>query len=107
MSSAVHVTEAVDALVGLPTATAADVKRLGWRKIMDTAQSQGAVVVTHHGVPEGVVVSAAEFERMQAAGRAAQATQEQLSSQAPVILHSVWSLAMALRRVSSTRMQAV
>lgn len=78
MRSAVHVTEAVDALVGLPTATAADVKRLGWRKIMDTAQSQGAVVVTHHGVPEGVVVSAAEFERMQAAGRAAQATQERL-----------------------------
>lgn len=68
--------ETANALAGLPIATAADVKRLGWRKIMETAQAEGAVVMTNHGVPEGVVLPAAEFERMQAAAKAAQTTQE-------------------------------
>jgi prevent-host-death family protein len=48
----------------VPTLTASDVKRRGWRGVMRTVGSGGAVVITNHDEPEAVVLSVEVFEQL-------------------------------------------
>ena len=49
------VTKAVTAQ--LPHVPAADVKRRGWRGVMDIVRAEGAALVTNHDRPEAVILS--------------------------------------------------
>ncbi len=51
-------------LTGLPQIPAADVKKRGWRGIMRTITANGPVVVTNHSVPEAVILSAQQYQRL-------------------------------------------
>ncbi|MFA5683354.1 MAG: type II toxin-antitoxin system Phd/YefM family antitoxin [Lysobacteraceae bacterium] len=55
----------------LPRTPASDVKKLGWRGVMETVQHEGGVVITNHGRPEAVIVPVAEYERLQRGSDAA------------------------------------
>ena len=57
----------------LPRIPASDVKRQGWRGVMDTVRAQGAAVVTNHDRPEAVVLSMGEYDRLVQAQHASQA----------------------------------
>ena len=43
---------------------ASDVKRQGWRGVMETVRAQGAALVTNHDRPEAVVLSVSEYDRL-------------------------------------------
>ncbi|MCX7556003.1 type II toxin-antitoxin system prevent-host-death family antitoxin [Xanthomonadaceae bacterium JHOS43] len=62
-----------DPLADLPRAPASDVKKLGWRGVMETVRREGAVVVTNHERPEAVILPVAEYERLQRGNEAAMA----------------------------------
>ncbi len=58
---------------GLPRAPASDVKKLGWRGVMRMVGQGGAVLVTNHERPEAVILSMAEYQRLQQAADAVRA----------------------------------
>ncbi len=58
----------------LPQTPASDVKKLGWRGVMDTVRREGKVLVTNHGRPEAVVLSPEEYDRL---SKASQSLEEQ------------------------------
>jgi PHD/YefM family antitoxin component YafN of YafNO toxin-antitoxin module len=41
----------------LPRVPAADVKRRGWRGVMDIVRTEGAALITNHDRPEAVILS--------------------------------------------------
>lgn len=43
---------------------ASDVKRRGWRGMMRTVSIEGTVLVTNHGQPEAVILSAAAYSAL-------------------------------------------
>ena len=49
-------------LDALPKTPASDVKKLGWRGVMDAVHREGKVLVTNHGRPEAVVLSAEDYD---------------------------------------------
>lgn len=49
-------------LAQLPHARASDVKKLGWRAIMNTLRAQGKLSVTNHNQPEAVILPVAEYD---------------------------------------------
>lgn len=49
-------------LEDLPHTPASDVKKLGWRGVMATVHREGKVLVTNHGRPEAVVLSAEAYD---------------------------------------------
>jgi PHD/YefM family antitoxin component YafN of YafNO toxin-antitoxin module len=49
-------------LAKLPRAPASDVKKLGWRGMMNALRSNGTLVVTNHDEPEAVIVPVAEYD---------------------------------------------
>jgi prevent-host-death family protein len=49
-------------LTELPRARASDLKKLGWRAIMDAVRSQGKLSVTNHDRPEAVILPVAEYD---------------------------------------------
>ena len=51
-------------LTGLPQIPAADVKKRGWRGVMRTIMANGPVVVTNHSLPEAVILSAQQYQRL-------------------------------------------
>ncbi|MDE2599469.1 MAG: type II toxin-antitoxin system prevent-host-death family antitoxin [Rhodocyclaceae bacterium] len=53
-----------ETLETLPRTPASDIKKLGWRGVLEVVQREGQVVVTNHNRPEAVIVSAAEYERL-------------------------------------------
>ncbi len=59
-------------LGGLPEVPAADLKKRGWRGVMRTVVSGGAVLVTNHSEPEAVIVTAVEYSRLLAVVRLAE-----------------------------------
>ena len=61
----------VDRVRPLHRVPASDVKRRGWRGIMRTVRSEGAVLVTNHDQPEAVIVGPEEYAAL--LERAAQA----------------------------------
>src|SRR5690606_32441797 len=57
----------------LPRTPASDVKKHGWRGVMQSVAHHGKVLVTNHNTPEAVILSTAEYRAMVEAVRAAQA----------------------------------
>jgi prevent-host-death family protein len=49
-------------LAKLPRAPASDLKKLGWRGMMNALRSKGKLVVTNHGEPEAVIIPVAEYD---------------------------------------------
>lgn len=66
----------LDEINDLPHKPASDVKKLGWRGVMQTVGREGKVVVTNHRMPEAVILSVAEYDAIRQALRAADAAQE-------------------------------
>ena len=48
----------------LPHTPASDVKKLGWRGVMQVVARDGKVVVTNHGRPEAVVLSLEDYDEL-------------------------------------------
>lgn len=48
----------------LPRAPASDLKKIGWRGIMNALRSKGKVVVTNHDEPEAVIIPVAEYDAL-------------------------------------------
>lgn len=46
----------------LPRAPASDLKKFGWRGMMNTVRSKGKLLVTNHDEPEAVIIPAAEYD---------------------------------------------
>ncbi|GGC02797.1 hypothetical protein GCM10007205_09960 [Oxalicibacterium flavum] len=63
----------LDTLDALPRTPASDVKKHGWRGVMQSVTHHGKVLVTNHNAPEAVILSTAEYRAMVEAVRAAQA----------------------------------
>lgn len=51
-------------LTKLPRAPASDLKRLGWRGMMNALRSKGTLLVTNHDEPEAVIIPAAEYDAL-------------------------------------------
>ena len=51
-------------LAKLPRAPASDLKRLGWRGMMNTLRSKGKLLVTNHDEPEAVIIPVAEYDAL-------------------------------------------
>jgi len=48
----------------LPRAPASDLKKIGWRGIMNALRNKGKVVVTNHDEPEAVIIPVAEYDAL-------------------------------------------
>jgi prevent-host-death family protein len=51
-------------LAKLPRTPASDLKRLGWRGMMNALRSKGKIVVTNHDEPEAVIIPVAEYDAL-------------------------------------------
>jgi prevent-host-death family protein len=49
-------------LAKLPRAPASDLKKLGWRGMMNALRSKGNLLVTNNGTPEAVIISVAAYD---------------------------------------------
>jgi prevent-host-death family protein len=49
-------------LAKLPRTPASDLKKSGWRGMMNALRSKGKLVVTNHGEPEAVIIPVAEYD---------------------------------------------
>ena len=48
----------------LPRTPASDLKKLGWRGMMNMLRSKGKILVTNHGEPEAVIIPVAEYDEL-------------------------------------------
>src|SRR5258708_20527347 len=51
-------------LAKLPRTPAYDLKKLGWRGIMNALRSKGRLLVTNHDEPEAVVIPVGEYDAL-------------------------------------------
>lgn len=51
-------------LAKLPRAPASDLKKLGWRGMMNTLRSKGKLLVTNHDQPEAVIIPVEEYDAL-------------------------------------------
>jgi len=64
----------------LPRTPASDLKKLGWRGIMNALRSKGKLVVTNHDEPEAVIIPVAEYDAiMQLVGQSEAQTESALA----------------------------
>jgi prevent-host-death family protein len=49
-------------LAKLPRTPASDLKKFGWRGMMNALRSKGKLVVTNHDEPEAVIIPVAEYD---------------------------------------------
>jgi PHD/YefM family antitoxin component YafN of YafNO toxin-antitoxin module len=49
-------------LAKLPRTPASDLKKFGWRGMMNALRSKGKLVVTNHDEPEAVIILVAEYD---------------------------------------------
>lgn len=52
------------ALANLPRMPASNLKKLGWRGMMNTLRSTGKLLVTNHAEPEAVIFSMEEYDAL-------------------------------------------
>ena len=52
-------------LAKLPRTPASDLKKLGWRGMMNAMRSKGKILVTNHDEPEAVIIPVTEYEDLQ------------------------------------------
>jgi PHD/YefM family antitoxin component YafN of YafNO toxin-antitoxin module len=48
----------------LPRTAASDLKKLGWRGMMNALRSKGTLLVTNHDAPEAVIIPVAEYDAL-------------------------------------------
>ncbi len=53
---------AIPPLAKLPRTPASDLKKLGWRGMMNVLRTKGKLVVTNHDEPEAVIIPVAEYD---------------------------------------------
>ena len=63
-------------LTGLPRTPASDLKKLGWRGMMNTLRSKGRLLVTNHDEPEAVIMQVAEYDALMQLVKQSQAQTE-------------------------------
>jgi prevent-host-death family protein len=51
-------------LAQLPRTPASDLKKLGWRGMMNALRSKGKLLVTNHDEPEAVIIPVAEYDAL-------------------------------------------
>jgi PHD/YefM family antitoxin component YafN of YafNO toxin-antitoxin module len=51
-------------LAKLPRTPASDLKKVGWRGIMNTLRSKGKMLVTNHDQPEAVIMPVEEYDTL-------------------------------------------
>jgi prevent-host-death family protein len=51
-------------LANLPRTPASDLKKLGWRGMMNALRSKGKILVTNHNEPEAVIIPVAEYDHL-------------------------------------------
>jgi PHD/YefM family antitoxin component YafN of YafNO toxin-antitoxin module len=51
-------------LAKLPRTPASDLKKLGWRAMMNVLRSKGKLLVTNHDQPEAVIIPVEEYEAL-------------------------------------------
>jgi prevent-host-death family protein len=51
-------------LAKLPRTPASDLKKLGWRGMMNSLRSKGKLLVTNHDEPEAVIIPVAEYDHL-------------------------------------------
>ncbi len=51
-------------LAKLPRTPASDLKKLGWRGVMNTLRSKGKLLITNHDEPEAVIIPVAEYDAL-------------------------------------------
>ena len=51
-------------LASLPRTPASDLKKLGWRGMMNALRSKGKLLVTNHDEPEAVIIAVAEYDAL-------------------------------------------
>jgi prevent-host-death family protein len=49
-------------LAKLPRAPASDLKKLGWRGMMNALRSKGKLLITNHDEPEAVIIPVEEYD---------------------------------------------
>jgi prevent-host-death family protein len=57
-------TGAFPSLANLPRTPASDLKKLGWRGMMNALRSKGKLLVTNHDEPEAVIIPVAEYDAL-------------------------------------------
>ncbi|MEJ0038678.1 MAG: type II toxin-antitoxin system prevent-host-death family antitoxin [Gammaproteobacteria bacterium] len=68
-------------LAKLHRAPASDLKKLGWRGMMNTLRAKGKLVVTNHDEPEAVIIPAADYDALvQIVERSAAQTESALAN---------------------------
>jgi PHD/YefM family antitoxin component YafN of YafNO toxin-antitoxin module len=68
-------------LAKLPRAPASDLKKLGWRGMMNALRSKGRLLVTNHEEPEAIIIPVAEYnDLMRLAEQAEAQTESALAS---------------------------
>ena len=48
----------------LPRTPASDLKKLGWRGMMNALRSKGKLLITNHNEPEAVIIPVAEYDAL-------------------------------------------
>lgn len=51
-------------LANMPRKPASDLKKLGWRGMMNALRSKGRLLVTNHDEPEAVIIPAGEYDAL-------------------------------------------
>lgn len=62
----------LDTLEQLHRTPASEVKKSGWRGVMQTVDREGRVLITNHNRPEAIILSVEEYNALQSALRRAQ-----------------------------------
>lgn len=68
--------ENTELLDRLPTATASDIKKQGWRSVMKTVNKDGRILITNHNEPEAVILSTKSYENLLQAARGARLNED-------------------------------
>jgi prevent-host-death family protein len=89
----------------LPRTPASDLKKLGWRGMMNAMRSKGRLLVTNHNEPEAVIIPVAEYDDLM---RLAEQSQAQTESALASLRRSFDERLSALQDPSaSARLQSI
>lgn len=69
-------TGAFQSLAKLPRTPASDLKRLGWRGMMNALRSKGTLLVTNHNEPDAVIISVVEYDALMQLAKQSEAQTE-------------------------------
>lgn len=92
-------------LAKLHRTPASDLKRLGWRGMMNALRSKGRLLVTNHDEPEAVIIPVAEYEALMQLVKQSEAQTES----ALAILRQSFDerLSVLQGRSAATRLQSI